>query len=134
MRLGFIGLGRMGRPMARHLVAKGFCVAGCDPQPEARARAEALGVAIAPSPRDLAARRPVAIAVAAALAVGWFVAETGTNTLSVASDGAVPACQLVPVAQAVLVVPVHRCVIPTGRTRNCWLPADLTPVAAACRA
>jgi 3-hydroxyisobutyrate dehydrogenase-like beta-hydroxyacid dehydrogenase len=54
-RIGIVGLGAMGRPMARHLIAKGFRVAGCDPQPEARARAEALGVAIAPSPRDLAA-------------------------------------------------------------------------------
>ena len=54
-RIGIVGLGAMGRPMARHLIAKDFKVAGCDPSAEARARAEALGVAIAANPRDLAA-------------------------------------------------------------------------------
>jgi 3-hydroxyisobutyrate dehydrogenase-like beta-hydroxyacid dehydrogenase len=53
-RIGIVGLGAMGRPMARHLLAKGFAVAGCDPSPEARARAKDLGVALAATPRDLA--------------------------------------------------------------------------------
>ena len=30
MQLGFIGLGKMGGPIARHLVAKGYSVAGFD--------------------------------------------------------------------------------------------------------
>ena len=55
-RIGLIGLGAMGRPMARHLMAKGFTVAGCDPRAEACAAAQGLGAAIAPTPRDLAAR------------------------------------------------------------------------------
>jgi 3-hydroxyisobutyrate dehydrogenase-like beta-hydroxyacid dehydrogenase len=54
-RIGIVGLGAMGRPMARHLLAKGFWVAGCDPSPEARAKAKDLGVVIADAPRDLAA-------------------------------------------------------------------------------
>ncbi|MCZ6744721.1 MAG: NAD(P)-binding domain-containing protein, partial [Alphaproteobacteria bacterium] len=29
-RVGIIGLGRMGRPMTRHLVKKGFAVTGFD--------------------------------------------------------------------------------------------------------
>lgn len=53
-RIGIVGLGAMGRPMARHLIAKGFAVAGCDPSAEARAKAQAMGVAIAASPRALA--------------------------------------------------------------------------------
>lgn len=53
-RIGLIGLGAMGRPMARHLLAKGFVVSGCDPQEAARAQAHALGVTILPSPRELA--------------------------------------------------------------------------------
>ncbi len=54
-RIGLIGLGAMGRPMARHLLAKGFTVAGCDPAQAARAQAEALGVTIVASPAELAA-------------------------------------------------------------------------------
>ncbi len=53
-RIGIVGLGAMGRPMARHLLAKGFTVAGCDPASEARAKAKELGVVIADTPRDLA--------------------------------------------------------------------------------
>ncbi|MGH7033393.1 MAG: NAD(P)-binding domain-containing protein, partial [Stellaceae bacterium] len=49
-RIGIVGLGAMGRPMARHLLAKGFSVAGCDISDAARERAAALGVAIAPNP------------------------------------------------------------------------------------
>src|SRR5690242_17748046 len=52
--IGLVGLGAMGRPMARHLLAKGFGVAGCDLAPAARERAAALGVTIAPNPKTLA--------------------------------------------------------------------------------
>jgi 3-hydroxyisobutyrate dehydrogenase-like beta-hydroxyacid dehydrogenase len=55
-KIGLIGLGAMGRPMARHLIAKGFTVAGCDPRAEACVAAEAFGVAIVSAPRDVAAR------------------------------------------------------------------------------
>jgi 3-hydroxyisobutyrate dehydrogenase-like beta-hydroxyacid dehydrogenase len=53
-RIGIVGLGAMGRPMARHLIAKGFSVAGCDPDETARTRAAALGVTIVRTPRALA--------------------------------------------------------------------------------
>jgi 3-hydroxyisobutyrate dehydrogenase-like beta-hydroxyacid dehydrogenase len=33
--IGFVGLGRMGRPMAGHLRAKGFVVQGYDANPNA---------------------------------------------------------------------------------------------------
>ena len=36
-RIAFIGLGRMGMPMARNLVAADFLVVGCDLAPAARA-------------------------------------------------------------------------------------------------
>jgi 2-hydroxy-3-oxopropionate reductase len=42
--VGFIGLGRMGFPMARHLVGAGFEVTGFDVSEEARARAGAAGI------------------------------------------------------------------------------------------
>lgn len=52
--IGLIGLGAMGRPMARHLLSKGFAVTGCDPNVAARAQAEALGTTIVATPRDVA--------------------------------------------------------------------------------
>jgi 3-hydroxyisobutyrate dehydrogenase-like beta-hydroxyacid dehydrogenase len=62
-RVGIVGLGKMGRPIARHLRAKGFEVAGCDVSAAARSEAEVLGIAIAPSPRALAARSDFIIVV-----------------------------------------------------------------------
>ncbi|HVA15826.1 MAG TPA: NAD(P)-dependent oxidoreductase [Stellaceae bacterium] len=62
-RIGILGLGAMGRPIARHLIAKGFAVAGCDPSAEACARAAALGVALAASPQALAAQSDAVLVV-----------------------------------------------------------------------
>lgn len=62
-RIGILGLGAMGRPMARHLIAKGFAVGGYDPAPEARDRAAGLGVAIAANPRALAERSDAVLIV-----------------------------------------------------------------------
>lgn len=42
-RIGFLGLGNMGGPMAANLVKAGHVVAGFDPVPEARARLESTG-------------------------------------------------------------------------------------------
>jgi 3-hydroxyisobutyrate dehydrogenase-like beta-hydroxyacid dehydrogenase len=53
-RIGIIGLGAMGRPMARHLIAKGFAVCGHDPAPAAREQAAALGVTVAASAAEVA--------------------------------------------------------------------------------
>ena len=52
--VGIVGLGRMGLPMARHLIAKGFPVAGCDPAAPARVAAQALGVTVLGSAREVA--------------------------------------------------------------------------------
>jgi 3-hydroxyisobutyrate dehydrogenase-like beta-hydroxyacid dehydrogenase len=53
-KIGIIGLGAMGRPMARHLIAKGFVVCGRDPAGPAREQAAALGVSIVASPAEVA--------------------------------------------------------------------------------
>lgn len=54
--IAFIGLGRMGLPMASNLLRAGFSVIGCDVD---RAKAEALasaGAAVAASPAEAARR------------------------------------------------------------------------------
>jgi len=53
-KVGMLGLGKMGAPMARHLIAKGYNVWGFDPVDAARQNAAALGVTICRSPRDVA--------------------------------------------------------------------------------
>ena len=50
--IAFIGLGHMGEPMARNLLAKGFAVAVFDLVPEAVARLSATGARAAPSALD----------------------------------------------------------------------------------
>lgn len=62
-RIGILGLGAMGRPMARHLIAKGFIVAGYDVAAEACERVAALGATIAATPRDLAAQSDAVLIV-----------------------------------------------------------------------
>jgi 4-hydroxybutyrate dehydrogenase/sulfolactaldehyde 3-reductase len=58
-RIGFIGLGNMGRPMASNLHRKGFHVVAYDLSPEARAALEHVGAYIAPSSAAIAAESDV---------------------------------------------------------------------------
>src|SRR5882762_8401034 len=53
-KIGILGLGKMGAPMAQHLIAKGYNVAGYDPVDAARRDASSLGVAVLDSPREVA--------------------------------------------------------------------------------
>jgi 3-hydroxyisobutyrate dehydrogenase-like beta-hydroxyacid dehydrogenase len=62
-KVGIVGLGKMGAPMARHLAAKGFSVAGCDPAAPARANAKQSGVAVLDSPREVAKASHLVIVV-----------------------------------------------------------------------
>jgi 3-hydroxyisobutyrate dehydrogenase-like beta-hydroxyacid dehydrogenase len=57
-RVAFIGLGTMGLPMARNLVAAGHEVVGCDLDPE---RVRAAGAGVASSPAEAAEGAEVAI-------------------------------------------------------------------------
>jgi len=56
MEIGFVGLGNMGLPMARHLIAAGHTVIGCDTRPEVVAKLVAAGGQSAASPAELADR------------------------------------------------------------------------------
>ncbi len=62
-RIGMIGLGKMGRPMTRHLVNKGFSVTGFDVTDEAMLAARALGAAAASAPAEVAGQSDLAIVV-----------------------------------------------------------------------
>jgi 3-hydroxyisobutyrate dehydrogenase len=61
MKVGFIGTGAMGRPMARNLVAKGFTVVAYDLEPSALAAAAKLGASPASSAAAAAAESEVVI-------------------------------------------------------------------------
>jgi 3-hydroxyisobutyrate dehydrogenase-like beta-hydroxyacid dehydrogenase len=62
-RVGIVGLGKMGMPMARHLRKGGFDVTGCDVSGKARTEAAGIGIAVAASPREVAAASDFAIVV-----------------------------------------------------------------------
>ncbi len=59
--VGVIGLGKMGGPLARHLVGGGFSVLGFDAGEDAMAAAESGGTARCESPADMAGRSDLVI-------------------------------------------------------------------------
>jgi 3-hydroxyisobutyrate dehydrogenase len=61
MRVGFIGLGHMGRPMSRNILAAGHDLVVHDIRREAAADLEAAGAGWAASPRETGAGREVVI-------------------------------------------------------------------------
>ena len=68
MKIGFIGLGVMGEPMARHLLAAGHDLALWARRPQAAAELVAEGVPLCATPAELAARSEVVISVVTASA------------------------------------------------------------------
>ncbi len=58
-----LGLGKMGAPMARHLLAKGFNVCGFDPVDAARRNARVLGVSVLDSAAAVAGTSDLVIVV-----------------------------------------------------------------------
>lgn len=54
MKIGFVGLGIMGRPMAKNLLKAGYDLVVLDHNPEATADVIAAGAAAAESPKDVA--------------------------------------------------------------------------------
>jgi 4-hydroxybutyrate dehydrogenase/sulfolactaldehyde 3-reductase len=61
MRVGFIGLGTMGAPMARNVMAKGHALVVCDAMPAAVERLVASGATSARTPREVAQQSDVVI-------------------------------------------------------------------------
>jgi 3-hydroxyisobutyrate dehydrogenase-like beta-hydroxyacid dehydrogenase len=62
-KIGFVGRGALGRPMARHLIAKGFTVCGHDPSATACTQAASLGVTVVPAAEVARASELVLIVV-----------------------------------------------------------------------
>ena len=62
-RVGIIGLGKMGHPMARHLARAKFDVAGYDIDAHARSQAQRSGITLAADPRAVAERSDFVIIV-----------------------------------------------------------------------
>jgi 2-hydroxy-3-oxopropionate reductase len=63
VKVGFVGLGVMGRPMAAHLAAAGHELAVWARRPESAAGLAAQGVPVCASPAELAARSEVVISI-----------------------------------------------------------------------
>lgn len=83
-RIGFIGLGNMGGPMAANLAAAGHDVVGYDIVPQAYERARAGGLAVAPEPRAAVAGADVAITM---LPAGRDVLDVYGRALGAAPAG-----------------------------------------------
>src|SRR5688572_23554306 len=62
-RVGIIGLGKMGQPMARHLRKAGLEVTAYDIDEHARGQAQRSGIALAASPRAVAEQSDFVIVV-----------------------------------------------------------------------
>jgi 3-hydroxyisobutyrate dehydrogenase-like beta-hydroxyacid dehydrogenase len=77
--IGIVGLGKMGRPIARHLIAHGHSVVGCDPSAAARNAAAAIGVDLKPTPKTIAAETELVFIV-----VGF---DSEVETVIFAEDG-----------------------------------------------
>jgi 3-hydroxyisobutyrate dehydrogenase-like beta-hydroxyacid dehydrogenase len=62
-RVGILGLGKMGGPMAKHMLAKGINVLGYDPNAAAIANARKMELRLASSAREVAAHTDLVIVV-----------------------------------------------------------------------
>jgi 3-hydroxyisobutyrate dehydrogenase-like beta-hydroxyacid dehydrogenase len=61
--VGLLGLGKMGCPMAKHIIARGYRVIGYDPLPDACRAGAAVGARIAGSPREVSQASDLVIIV-----------------------------------------------------------------------
>jgi 3-hydroxyisobutyrate dehydrogenase-like beta-hydroxyacid dehydrogenase len=97
-RVGIVGLGKMGLPMASHLQKRGFTVSGCDRDPSRKQSAERAGIRFANSARELASSTDFVIIV-----VGF---DAEVEEVLLGSDGVVAgACSGLIVGVASTVAP-----------------------------
>ena len=115
--IGFIGLGKMGGPMAANLVEAGHQVVGFDVVPAALEAAVAQGVTVAASAEEAAAAAPVAITMlpASGQVREVYTGEPGgeNGIIAAAPEGALLIdCSTIDVATA---REVHRAAAAAGR-------------------
>ncbi len=98
--VGVIGLGQMGRPIARHLRAAGFEVSACDVNAQAAATVAGFGAAILPT--------PAAVARASELVIVLTAFEHQVEQVLFAADG------ITTVARPGLIVAIGATIAPTA--------------------
>jgi 3-hydroxyisobutyrate dehydrogenase-like beta-hydroxyacid dehydrogenase len=108
LNIGFIGIGKMGLPMARHLAAAGHALTACDADAAARTRAQAAGLDTAATVAEATSRAEVLVsslpddaallAVAAALAAAPGRVATWVDTSTVGLAASAHAAQQVQAA------------------------------------
>ncbi|MEO7083437.1 MAG: NAD(P)-binding domain-containing protein [Gemmatimonadaceae bacterium] len=86
-QIGFIGLGKMGLPMASNLCRKGFSVLACDVNPEPMRAIAALGAATSTSVANVAAKSNVIITMLPDSAVVDAVVAGPDGILANAAQG-----------------------------------------------
>lgn len=86
-KIGFIGLGRMGRPMASNLLKRGFALVVYDVNTEAVAALQAAGAEVGTSVADVASRSDVIITMLPNSAIVEQVISGGEGVLSAARPG-----------------------------------------------
>lgn len=89
LRVGFIGIGRMGLPMARNVLAAGFPLTVFNRTPERCEPLAAAGAAVATTPRELAAASDVVVTMVADAAAVRALLEGPDGILTGAAPGLV---------------------------------------------
>lgn len=92
LSVGWIGVGKMGNPMATRLIEAGHVLTICDPMAENRASLVARGATVAASPGDLAARCQIIFSTIpndAVLTEMIFGAEDGAGFLAQVASGTI---------------------------------------------
>ena len=87
MDIGFIGLGRMGFPMARRLIEAGHALVAYDTRSEAVDRLVALGAKAATSPKDVADKVGMADKRTTVQRMMGDLSARGVRTLFLFSEG-----------------------------------------------
>lgn len=137
-RAGVIGLGAMGQQMARHMVAKGFDVAGYDIDVDAMRRASELGVKTCLSPAQAGEHAEVVVVmVATDRQVEEVIAQSGLldrldrgSVICIASSCAPDTCRRMEEAAAARGIGVLDCPVVLGQeaanngTVTCYVGGD----------
>jgi len=109
--VGLLGLGKMGCPMARCIVARGYPVVGYDPLPDACRAGAAAGARVAGSPREVAQASDLVIIV-----VGF---DSEVESAMYGRDGVMEA------ARPGLIVAIASTIAPRTATRLAARAAEL---------